>query len=223
MSIMANALGDGLIQAVSSRNIEWVRQILANRPDINYNYRGYTALDIAVDTGNLYLVILLRSKGADKMIPFKNPAEWNGSKNAMEHSVEMVKMNPGDDEVLAIAFFLSEPGTLNSVKFEKQLSDLAKDPSYHFRSKNAELIARGAMEKRDVTDSIAPAVEERGKAVVRRLKGKVMTELRAIPGGPDYEVAKARFEGRKGGRRYRSTRGRRVNKKRRTHKRHSQK
>jgi hypothetical protein len=222
---MANTLGNSLIQSVAMGDDEWVRQILAKRPNVNYNYRGFTPLDVAVETGNLYLVILLRSMGADKRIPLLKPEEWKGSKNAMELSVELEKNNPGDEEALAIAFFLAEPGTPNFVKFEKQLAGLAKDPAYHFESENAELMARGAMEKRNVTDSILRAVEERVKTKVRGLKGNVMTELKAvpIPGAPEYEAAKARFEGRRGGRGYRSTRGRRVSKKRRTHKRHSRK
>jgi hypothetical protein len=219
---MADALGDSLIHAVGSGDNGWAREILASRPDVNYNYRGYTPLDVAVDTGNLYLVILLRSRGADKMIPIRNPAEFNGSKNAVEHAVGMAEMYSENDEVLAIAFFLSEPGTLNGVKFEKKLAALAKDPSYHFTSENARLIAHGITERRDFIESILRRTEEREKAKVRSLKGKVMSELRAIPGGPDYEAAKARFQGR--GRRYpRSTRGRRVHKKRRTHKRHGRK
>jgi len=201
---MSDALGDSLIHAVSSGDNEWARQILASRPNINYNYRGYTPLDVAVDTGNLYLVILLRSRGADKMMPIRNPELFNGSKNAVEHAVRMAEMYSENDEVLAIAFFLSEPGTLNGVKFEKKLAALAKDPSYHFTSENAKLIAHGITERRDFIDSILRKTEEREKAKVRGLKGKVMSELRAIPGGPDYEAAKARFQGR--GRRYRSLR-----------------
>lgn len=221
---MADALGDDLLRAASSKDNEWAREILASRPNVNYNYRGYTALDVAVDTGNLYLVILLRSRGANKMIPVRDPSQFNGSKNALEHSVEMADFYSENDEAIAIAFFLSEPGTPNRVKFEKQLTALAKNPAYHFTSENAKAIAQGAMEKRDVTDSILRAVEERAKSKVRSLKGKVMSELKAlpIPGAPDYEAAKARFQGK--GRRYpRSTQGRRVNKKRRTHKRRGRK
>ena len=212
---MADPLGDDLLRAVNTGDAERVSQILASkpRPNVDYNYRGYTPLDIAVDKGHLRIVLLLRNKGADKTIPFKNPAEWNGSKNAMEHSVEMVNMNPRNDQAIAIALFLSDPGTPNYIKFEKQLADLTGRPSYRFTSEATEMLSKDKLKK----------VEERGKAVVRNLKGKVMTELRAIPGGPDYELAKARFEEKKGGRYLRSTRGRRVNKKRRTHKRHSRK
>ena len=197
---MADALGDSLIHAVNSGDNGWARQILASRPNVNYNYRGYTPLDVAVDAGNLYLVILLRSRGADKMIPIRNPAEFNGSKNAVEHAAGMADMYSENDEVLAIAFFLAETGTPNRVRFEKKLVSLAKNPAYHFKSENAKEMARGITERRDVTDSILRAVEEREKAKVRGLKGKVMSELRAIPGGPDYEAAKARFQGR--GRRF---------------------
>ena len=184
MSIMSDPVGDDLLRAVNTGDAERVSQILANkpRPNVDYNYRGYTPLDIAVDKGHLRIVILLRNKGADKTIPFKNPAEWNGSKNAMEHSVEMVKMNPRNDQAIAIALFLSDPGTPNYIKFEKQLADLAKDPSYRFTSDATEMLSKDKSKKRVVID-----------------------ELSAIPGGPDYEVAKARFEGKKGGR-YRSVR-----------------
>jgi hypothetical protein len=189
---MADPVGDDLLRAVDTRDAERVSQILANkpRPNVDYNYRGYTPLDIAVDRGHLRIVVRLLNKGADKTIPFKNPAEWNGSKNAMEHSVEMVKMNPRNDQVIAIAFFLSDPGTPNYTKFEKQLADLAGHPSYRFTSEDTEMLSKDKLK----------IVEEREKAVVRKLNGKVMTELRAIPGGPDYELAKARFEGKKGGR-----------------------
>ena len=222
-----DAMGRGLIQAIGAGDIDMVRGILASKPDlINYHFQGgYTPLAVAVGIVDLYQVILLRSRGADKMAEIRKPADRDKDKpkNAMELAVEQEKKNPGDDEVLAIAFFLAEPGTPNFVKFEKQLAALAKDPAYQFASENAELMARGAMEKRDVTDSILRAVEERAKAKVRGLKKTVMTELKAvpIPGAPEYEAAKARFEGRRGGRRQRSTRGRRVHKKRRTHKRHS--
>jgi len=190
---MSDPVGDDLLRAVNTGDAERVSQILANkpRPNVDYNFRGYTPLDIAVDKGHLRIVLQLRNKGADKTIPFKNPAEWNGSKNAMEHSVEMVKMNPKNDQAIAIALFLSDPGTPNYIKFEKQLADLAGHPSYRFTSEATEMLSKDKLKK----------VEERGKAVVRNLKGKVMTELRAIPGGPDYELAKARFEGKKGGRR----------------------
>jgi hypothetical protein len=222
---MSNALGDSLIQAIYNGDIDMVRGILATNPAlINYHFQGgYTPLAVAVGIVDLYQVILLRSRGGDKMAEIRKPADRDKDKpkNAMELSVEQEKKNPGDDEVLAIAFFLADPGTPNFVKFEKQLTALAKDPAYRFESENSELMARGAMEKRDVTDSILRAVEERVKTKVRGLKGKVMSELKAvpIPGAPEYEAAKARFEGRRGGRRYRSTRGRRVHKKRRTHKR----
>jgi hypothetical protein len=82
-------------------------------------------------------------------------------------------------------------------------------------------MARGAMEKRDVTDSILRAVEERGKAKVRGLKGKVMSELKAvpIPGAPEYEAAKARFEGKgPGGRRTKRAKRRAPTQKRRVRK-----
>lgn len=221
-----DAIGRGLIQAIGAGDIDMVRGILASKPSlINYQFQGgYTPLAVAVGIVDLYQVILLRSRGADKMAEIRKPADRDKDKpkNAMELAVEQEKKNPGDEDVLAIAFFLADPGTPNFVKFEKQLAALAKDPAYRFESENAELMARGAMEKRNVTDSILRAVEERVKTKVRGLKGKVMTELRAIPGGPDYEAAKARFQGR--GRRYpRSTRGRRVHKKRRTYKRHSRK
>ena len=219
-----DAMGRGLIQAIGAGDIDMVRGILASKPAlINYHFQGgYTPLAVAVGIVDLYQVILLRSRGADKMAEIRKPADRDKDKpkNAMELAVEQEKKNPGDDEVLAIAFFLAEPGTPNFVKFEKQLAALAKDPAYQFASENAELMARGAMEKRDVTDSILHAVEERAKTKVRGLKKTVMTELKAvpIPGAPEYEAAKARFEGRRGGRRQRSTR-RRVQKKRRTHKR----
>jgi len=189
---MSDPVGDDLLRAVDTRDAERVIQILASkpRPNVDYNFRGYTPLDIAVDRGHLRIVVRLLNKGADKTIPFKNPAEWNGSKNAMEHSVEMVKMNPRKDQVIAIAFFLSDPDTPNYIKFEKQLADLAKDPSYRFTSEDTEMLCKEKLK----------IVEEREKAVVRKLKGNVMTELSAIPGGPDYELAKARFEGKKGGR-----------------------
>jgi hypothetical protein len=195
---MADPVGDDLLRVVNTGDAERVSQILASkpRPNVDYNYRGYTPLDIAVDKGHLRIVLQLRNKGADKTIPFKNPAEWNGSKNAMEHSVEIVKMNPRNDQAIAIALFLSDPGTPNYIKFEKQLADLAKDPSYRFTSNATEMMSKDKSKKRSVID-----------------------ELSAIPGGPDYELAKARFEGKKGGRYLRSTRGRRVHKKRRTHKR----
>ena len=199
-------MGRGLIQAIGAGDIDMVRGILASKPAlINYHFQGgYTPLAVAVGIVDLYQVILLRSRGADKMAEIRKPADRDKDKpkNAMELSVEQEKKNPGDDEVLAIAFFLADPGTPNFVKFEKQLAGLAKDPAYRFESENAKLMARGAMEKRDVTDSILRAVEERGKAKVRGLKGKVMSELKAvpIPGAPEYEAAKARFEGRRGGR-----------------------
>jgi len=86
-------------------------------------------------------------------------------------------MNPRNDQAIAIALFLSDPGTPNYIKFEKQLADLAKDPSYHFTSNATEMLSKDKSKKRVVID-----------------------ELSAIPGGPDYEKAKARFEGKKGGR-----------------------
>jgi hypothetical protein len=201
-----DAMGRGLIQAIYDGDIDMIRRILASNPAlVNYRFQGgFTPLAVAVVSIDLYLVVLLRNRGADKMAEIRKPADRDKDKpkNAMELSVELEKINPESDEVLAIAFFLADPGTPNFVKFEKQLAALAKDPAYHFDSENAELMARGAMEKRNVTDSILRAVEERVKTKVRGLKGTVMSELKAvpIPGAPEYEAARARFEGRRGGR-----------------------
>ena len=201
-----DAMGRGLIQAIYDGDIDMIRRILASNPAlVNYRFQGgFTPLAVAVVSIDLYLVVLLRNRGADKMAEIRKPADRDKDKpkNAMELSVELEKINPESDEVLAIAFFLADPGTPNFVKFEKQLAALAKDPAYHFESENAKLMARGAMEKRDVTDSILRAVEERVKTKVRGLKGTVMSELKAvpIPGAPEYEAARARFEGRRGGR-----------------------
>jgi hypothetical protein len=220
-----DAMGRALIQAIYDGDIDMVRRILASNPAlVNYRFQGgFTPLAVAVVSIDLYLVVLLRSRGADKMAEIRKPADRDKDKpkNAMELSVELVKINPESDEVLAIAFFLADPGTPNFVKFEKQLAALAKDPAHHFESENSELMARGAMEKRDVTDSILRAVEERVKTKVRGLKGKVMSELKAvpIPGAPEYEAAKARFEGKgPGGRRTKRAKRRAPTQKRRVRK-----
>ena len=121
-----DAMGRGLIQAIGAGDIDMVRGILASKPAlINYHFQGgYTPLAVAVGIVDLYQVILLRSRGADKMAEIRKPADRDKDKpkNAMELAVEQEKKNPGDDEVLAIAFFLAEPGTPNFVKFEKQLA-----------------------------------------------------------------------------------------------------
>ena len=210
-----NYLGQQLVSALAGDDIEYVPDLLEQGANPNYVYEGFTPLGLAVTNGNLYVVSLLRSKGAKKELVIPNLAgRVGGPKNAIELSAKMVEMNPGDENYLGIAFLLADTGTPNRARFEKQLARLAKDPAYEFYSENVEKIARGIMERRDVTDSIVPAVEERAKAKVRGLKKTVMSELKAVPGGPEYEAAKARFE-RPGGRRQRSTR-RRVQKKRRT-------
>lgn len=60
--------------------------------------------------------------------------------------------------------------------------------------------------------------EEREKAKVRGLKKTVMSELRAIPGGPDASAAIGRLTGREGGRRRTAIRKRKARKARKTRK-----
>jgi hypothetical protein len=218
-----DAIGMGLIQAIYDGDIDMIRRILASNPAlVNYHLQGgFTPLAVAVVSIDLYLVVLLRNRGADKMAEIRKPADRDKDKpkNAMELAAEVAEItNYESDIVLAIAFVLAEPGTPNFVKFEKQLTARAKDPAYHFESEDAESIARGAMEKRDVTDSILRAVEERVKTKVRGLKGKVMSELKAvpIPGAPEYEAAKAKFEGKGPGGRRTAIRKRKARKTRKT-------
>ena len=46
------------------------------------------------------------------------------------------------------------------------------------------------------------AIAKKQEAKTKEHKEVAMSELKALPGGPDYEVAKARFETKKGGRRF---------------------
>jgi hypothetical protein len=60
-----------------------------------------------------------------------------------------------------------------------------KHGDYVFKSHTVEKLAQRLFEK-----------DEKDKAEVRSLKKTVMSELGAIPGGPKFEEAKARFEGK---------------------------
>lgn len=84
------------------------------------------------------------------------------------------------EQDLAIAYLIAEPN--DKTKYEKQLADL-----YH-------RMERGEYEFKSVPT----------KEVARRAKLRIdlRGEIEHIPGSPAYEEAKARFEGRKGGRRF---------------------
>ena len=75
--------------------------------------------------------------------------------------------------------------------------------------------------KNDPTKGVARHVfeeDEKAKAKVRGLKKTVMSELGAIPGGPEFEEAKARFERKGPGGRRTAIRKRKTRKARKTRK-----
>ena len=84
------------------------------------------------------------------------------------------------EQDLAIAYLIAEPGTQDKSKYEKELADLYRrmeKGEYEFKSMPTKEVARRAKLRMD-------------------LRG----EIEHIPGSPAYEAAKARFQGREGGR-----------------------
>ena len=102
-----NDLGQQLVSALAGDDDDYALELLQRGANPNYIYQGFTPLGLAVTNGNLYIVSLLRSKGAKKELVIPKLAERvGGPKNAIELSAKMVEMNPGDENYLGIAFLL---------------------------------------------------------------------------------------------------------------------
>jgi hypothetical protein len=114
-----------------------------------------------------------------------------------------------EEEDLAM-LYLDALGTKEAEEYGTPLADLyvrMKHGDYVFKSDQAKRIAGRAFEER-----------EKAKAKVRGLKKTVMSELRAIPGGPDASAAIARLTGVPPGGRRTAIRKRKARKTRKTRK-----
>jgi len=111
------------------------------------------------------------------------------------------------EQDLAI-LYLNALGTKEAEEYGTPLADLyvrMMHGDYVFKSDQAKRVA-------------GHAFEEREKAKVRGLKKTVMSELRAIPGGPDASAAIARLTGVPPGGRRTAIRKRKARKTRKTRK-----